>query len=154
MYQSTIDKRRKELKAKGLSNYFINQLIKEMVGNKEIIKKNRENIQSGFARTSFYRVWVNIKQRCLNKNSSAYSNYGSRGIKVCKGWLKFENFKKDMYESYLKHIKEFGKKQTTIDRINNDGNYELSNCKWSTRKEQANNKRKRKRKNLSTTTMS
>lgn len=93
----------------------------------------------GLSKTHFHYSWTNIKQRCLNKKNQAYKYYGSRGIKICDNWLKFSNFKNDMYESYLKHIKEFGEKQTTIDRINNDGNYCKENCKWSTRIEQVNN---------------
>lgn len=90
----------------------------------------------------FYHIWANMKQRCNNEKHIAYYKYGGRGIKVCKGWSVFNNFKKDMYRSYLKHIAEFGEKNTSIDRINNNGNYRPKNCKWSTMKEQNNNTRK------------
>jgi len=82
-----------------------------------------------------YRAWLAIKQRCYNKKSGSYKYYGERGIKVCDRWLEsFENFLKDM-----------GKRpeKMSIDRINNHGNYEASNCKWSTAKEQRDNRRGR-----------
>ena len=79
-----------------------------------------------------YNVWASIKNRCLNKKDIAYRNWGGRGITVCYRWLKFENFFEDM-----------GKrpKGLQIDRINNDGNYCKENCKWSTIKQQARNRR-------------
>lgn len=80
-----------------------------------------------------YYCWASMKSRCLNKNHVRYKNYGGRGISICKEWLLFENFLSDMGE------KPDG---LSIDRINNNGNYKSSNCKWSTPKEQANNKRR------------
>ncbi len=99
------------------------------------------NLQHGMSGTSFYNIWCDVKTRCNNFNTPYYIYYGGRGIKVCKPWHKFENFYQDMYEGYLKHSKEFGKKQTQIDRINNNDDYKPSNCKWTTRYEQNRNKR-------------
>jgi hypothetical protein len=85
----------------------------------------------GMAYSLTYRSWINMKQRCSNKNNIGYSRYGGRGIKVCDRWLEsFENFLEDM-----------GKRPNgmSIDRIDNDDNYEPDNCKWSTSKEQSNN---------------
>jgi hypothetical protein len=90
----------------------------------------------------FYQAWLSIKARCYNKNNIEYVNYGYRNIIVCDRWLKsFENFRDDMYELYLKHVKEFGINNTSLDRINPNGNYELENCRWATNKEQGFNKR-------------
>ena len=95
----------------------------------------------GMAKTRFYKSWKSMKIRCLNKNREYYKYYGGRGITVCEEWLDFNNFKNDMYESYLGHVKDFGEKQTTLDRIDNNGNYCKENCKWSTYKEQIANQR-------------
>lgn len=86
----------------------------------------------GMARTRTYKSWEAMKIRCLNKSNKDYKYYGGRGITVCKEWLIFENFYKDMGD------RPQGK---TLDRIKNDKGYFKSNCKWSTSKEQANNRR-------------
>jgi hypothetical protein len=73
-----------------------------------------------------------MRQRCMNPNNAKYHRYGGRGIKICKRWNKFENFIEDMSSTWRKGL--------SIDRKDNDGNYEPNNCKWSTPKEQANNR--------------
>jgi hypothetical protein len=82
-----------------------------------------------------------MKQRCLNQNSKNYKDYGGKGVLISEDWLTFQNFMNDMYESYLEHLNEHGKKDTSIDRINPEGNYEKENCRWATWKIQNNNKR-------------
>jgi len=95
----------------------------------------------GLSRHELYPRWSTIKDRCLNPKDKDYERYGGRGIKICNRWLDVNNFIEDMYDSYLLHVEEFGKKQTSIDRIDVNGNYEPSNCKWATYAEQNKNKR-------------
>lgn len=86
----------------------------------------------GLSKTKTYKTWLGMRERCNNKNHHEYLNYGGRGIKVCKRWDSYINFLNDMGE------KEEG---MSLDRINVNGNYEPTNCKWSTWIEQCNNKR-------------
>lgn len=84
--------------------------------------------------TPEYNSWHAMMQRCQNPNNRNYKYYGERGIKVCSRWEKFENFFADVGEKPTpKH---------TIDRIETNGDYEPSNCKWSTVAEQNNNTRR------------
>lgn len=83
-----------------------------------------------------YRSWKSMKDRCYRKKNRAYHNYGGRGITVCDRWMDkekgFENFYEDMGPR--------PSKDHSIDRINNDRNYDKQNCRWATQKQQANNK--------------
>ncbi|HDR7980290.1 TPA: hypothetical protein QC443_002567 [Bacillus cereus] len=99
----------------------------------------------GMSQTRFYRIWANIRKRIYDPNSISYKNYGGRGIKMCDEWHTFENFMADMYESYEKHVKEHGEKETTLERKDSNGNYEKRNCTWATSFEQKNNQRRHKR---------
>lgn len=85
-------------------------------------------------RHPLHRIWGAIIQRCTNPNSEAYHCYGGRGIKVCKRWRKFENFFSDMSSGWRSGL--------SVDRINNNGNYTPSNCRWATPSEQCNNTRR------------
>lgn len=88
----------------------------------------------GMYQTRLYHVWENMLSRCNNKNNPYYKNYGERGISVCNEWSDFECFYKWANDSGYSS-------ELTIDRIDNDRNYTPDNCKWSTRKQQQNNRR-------------
>lgn len=89
--------------------------------------------------TRFYRIWRNIKYRCSNPKASRWKQYGGRGIQ-CE-WASFEEFRDDMYESYLAHCELYGEENTSINRINNDGNYFKENCEWEIATGQARNRK-------------
>jgi hypothetical protein len=129
-------------------------------GNTAIIEKNsvlsgntescgclRRNLMKekatkhGFANkekfTEGYRSWYAMRQRCNNPKHPRYSVWGGRGISICKRWNSFSNFIYDMGPRPTK--------SHSIDRIDNDGNYEPSNCRWATKSEQSSNQRPRKK---------
>jgi len=95
----------------------------------------------GLSKTRMYKIWVGMIKRCNNKNDKSYSYYGGMGISVCKRWRTFINFYNDMSDKYKKHVIIYGRKNTTIDRINNDLGYSKKNCHWATRLEQRLNQR-------------
>lgn len=91
----------------------------------------------GLEGTRIYNIFHLMKSRCNNHNDKSYKHYGGRGIKCL--WKDFATFKKDMYASYLDHVEKYGEKDTSIDRIDVNGNYCKENCKWSTWNEQNSN---------------
>lgn len=99
--------------------------------------RGRPRKDDAIERHPLFHTWMNMRQRCYNPKNSSYLRYGSRGIAVCDRWNDFRLFAKDM-----------GPKPGpfyTVERVDNDGNYEPLNCVWATPKEQAANRRKRKR---------
>lgn len=105
-------------------------------GSKEQARKNCEKHRlSGhlMSRTRIYEIWKNMKRRCYSETNKRYANYGGRGITICQEW------QNDFYAFYDWAMANGYTDDLTLDRINVNGNYEPSNCKWSTWKEQANN---------------
>ncbi len=82
-----------------------------------------------------YQSWRHMKERCQNPNHPQFKDYGGRGIIICNRWMNFVNFLEDMGEK---------PEGLTLDRIDNDGDYEPGNCRWATWKEQIQNRRDRK----------
>lgn len=108
--------------------------VKETHDGHVIANKNSHNASRRGRWTQEFRAWRQMRSRCYDSNMNGYENYGGRGISVCDRWIdSFENFLADM-----------GRKPSpkhSLDRINNDGNYEPSNCRWASKLEQDNNRR-------------
>ncbi len=99
--------------------------------NEKLIDRRKTH---GSRKTKEYNTWCHIKARCFNKKHMQFKDYGGRGITVCSEWK----------NSFIKFLNDIGKAPSSkhsIDRINNNGDYEPKNCKWSTYKEQNSNKR-------------
>src|SRR3990167_9233467 len=93
-----------------------------------------KNIKHGGFGTRLYKIWEGMKSRCLNSNRKAYKNYGGRGITICNEWLEFIPFRDwALSNGYKENLQ--------INRINNDGNYEPSNCDFVPIKENLRNRR-------------
>jgi hypothetical protein len=103
---------------------------------KKIAKKRATKHGLTYKNPRLYSIWESLKRRCNNKNFKHYHRYGGRGISYCKEWENYGIFYNWAVNNGYSAI-------LTLDRINNDGNYEPNNCKWSTRKEQANNRKQR-----------
>lgn len=89
----------------------------------------------GYTGTRIYRIWKNMKTRCYNQNSPQFKYWGARGISICDEW-------KNSFESFMKWSMDHGySDELTIDRINNDGNYQPSNCRWTDYSTQNKNRR-------------
>ncbi len=96
-------------------------------------KRGHSSATHGMSNSKVWKAWKMMRQRCANPNNKNYSDYGGRGIKVCDRWNSFDAFLADMGEPPTP--------DHTLDRINTNGDYEPGNCRWSTMKEQCNNRR-------------
>jgi hypothetical protein len=115
--------------AKGMCNKHYRRFLKHGDVNLEREREYGTNNSKHF----MYSGWLMMKDRCNNPNNNRYKYYGERGIKVCKRWS-------DSFQAFLADVGE-RPKGMTLDRINPDGNYEPSNCRWATHSDQARNKR-------------
>ena len=96
------------------------------------------NTKHGMTESKIYHTWRDIKDRCYNKNSKDYPRYGGRGITMFEDWK--ENFQ--AFYDYVSMLENYGEKNYSLDRIENNGNYEPGNVRWATKKQQANNMRR------------
>ena len=96
---------------------------------------HEHNKTHGLSNTDLYRIYCGMKSRCYNKNNKKYKNYGGRGIKICDEWVN------DFSTFYKWAISNGYEKGLSIDRIDVDGNYEPSNCRWANNDIQSHNKR-------------
>lgn len=95
--------------------------------------KEEKRLKHGQHKSITYSSWVAMRQRCLNPETTGFARWGGRGITICARWGEFKNFLEDMGER--------PSKEYSLDRINNNGNYEPGNCRWATRKQQIRNSR-------------
>ena len=106
------------------------------IHRESIYKAIAASTKHGEYKTRLHGIWNGMLQRCYNPKRIKYKDYGGRGIQVCPEWHDYIRFRDwaitNGYEDDL-----------SLDRINNDGNYEPTNCRWATAKQQANNRRKR-----------
>lgn len=107
--------------------------------HKETFTSKKHGCASKNGKNRLYRIWCNMKNRCNDPHNPKYHIYGGKGIKVCEPWNDFVSFQNDMESSYLEHVKIHGERNTTIDRIDSNLDYNPDNCRWATYTIQGNN---------------
>lgn len=110
-------------------------------GNKKheyYLKNRQKKIDYQYRDNGLMKTWNCLKTRCTNEKHPKYKYYGGKGIKI--EWKDYQGFKADMYETYLTHISEHSRADTTLDKIDNSKNYSKENCRWATMKEQNDNR--------------
>jgi hypothetical protein len=100
-------------------------------------KRAKAITKHGMSRNRIYKLWIEMIQRCCNPKDRAYPSYGARGISVCEEWVGPQGF-----ETFLKDVGRRPSDAHSLDRIDNDGNYEPGNVRWATPKQQARNTRR------------
>lgn len=127
---------KEECALRGMPYHTVYQRIHRLGWSKEKAPSTPLRPSHGKSSTPEYGVWEAMKARCKNPKDPSYINYGGQGISVCERWESFENFAEDMGPR-----PEGG----TLERLDNNGNYEPDNCAWKTRSDQLNNTRRTRR---------
>lgn len=140
--QKGINRARQLANLKGKDAEFFNDVVNWLEELSEYKKHTNDKTYHGLKDTRLYHIWFGMKARCYNANSENYKHYGGRGIKICDEW------KNDFMKFYNWAIRNGYDDELSIDRINVDGNYEPTNCRWATASEQAKNRRKNMLMNL------
>ncbi|MEH7181090.1 hypothetical protein V7108_24985 [Neobacillus vireti] len=105
------------------------------ISRERLIERNKANSTHNMRNTRLYHIWDTMKARCLRPNSKDYKNYGARGITICEEW-------RNQFEAFYMWAMDYGyEPHLTLDRVDVNGKYEPTNCRWATTKEQGNNTR-------------
>lgn len=109
------------------------EAARQRIKDKRAEQANYHYVRTDLERSNYstWRTWVSMLWRIDDSRNASYARYGGRGISVCERWRDFANFLADMGPRPVGH---------TLDRIDNDGNYEPGNCRWATKKDQESNK--------------
>ena len=118
------------------------KVIRKKDGTRDLRRANCKDCDKIYHMTDnrkFNKRYNHIKSRCCSKTDKDYKRYGAKGVTF--NWDSYEQFKIDMLPSFLLHVKKYGNKNTTIDRIDGTKGYSKENCRWATMKIQSRNKK-------------